>query len=155
MASAAPIRITPADSEQTQMAELYRLLIHSGTAALISPEGEQQSLPKSVYEMLVKVVEAMQEGKSIAIMPEQQQMTTQAAADFLGVSRQFLVRELEGGKMQFHYVGTHRRIYQRDLLQYRLQRIQDRRNSIERIARHAEELGDYDKFVSPDDNDGE
>lgn len=152
MAAAEAISISPADSEQPKMAELYRLLIHSGKAALIGPgpDCEQIDLPDSVYRTLVKVVENMQEGKAIAVMPLMQKMTTQAAADFLGVSRQFLVRELESSKIQFHYVGTHRRIYLKDLLEYREKRMHHRRASIERIARKEEELGDYDKFVPPD-----
>ena len=153
MASAETIRISPADSEQPQMAELYRLLIHSGTAALIGPgpDCEKIELPDSVYKTLLKVVENMQQGKAIAVMPLMQQMTTQAAANFLGVSRQFLVRELESGKIQFHYVGTHRRIYLKNLLEYRDSRMHDRRASIERMARKAKELGDYDKFIPPDE----
>jgi excisionase family DNA binding protein len=152
MAAAEPIRISPADSEQPKMAELYRMLVHSGKAALIgpAPDCKKIDLPDSVYQTLLKVVETMQEGKAIAVMPLMQQMTTQSAANFLGVSRQFLVRELEGGKIHFHYVGTHRRIYLRDLLEYKETRMHDRRGSIERMARKAEELGDYDKFVPPD-----
>lgn len=152
MAAAETIRISPADSEQPKMAELYRLLIHSGKAALIGPgpDCEKIDLPDSVYRTLLKVVETMQQGKAIAIMPLMQQMTTQAAANSLGVSRQFLVRELESGKIQFHYVGTHRRIYLKDLLEYRDTRMHDRRASIERMARKAEQLGDYDKFIPPD-----
>lgn len=152
MAAAETIPITPADSEQPKMAELYRLLIHSGKAALIGPgrDCERIELPDSVYQILLRVVETMQEGKAIAVVPLMQKMTTQAAANFLGVSRQFLVRELEGGKVQFHYVGTHRRIYLRDLLEYREKRMHARRGSIERMARKEEELGGYDKFVPPD-----
>jgi excisionase family DNA binding protein len=77
-------------------------------------------------------------------------MTTQSAANYLGISRQFLVREIEGGKIQFHYVGTHRRIYLKDILEYRETRMRNRRASIQRMARKAEELGDYDTFVPPD-----
>jgi excisionase family DNA binding protein len=137
------------------MAKLYRLLMHSGTAALIGPgpDCEKIDLPNSVYQILLKVVETMQEGKAIAVMPLMQQMTTQACADFLGVSRQFFVRELESGKIHFHYVGSHRRVYLKELLEYQDKRMHDRRDSIERMARKAEELGDYDKFVPPDEND--
>jgi excisionase family DNA binding protein len=152
MAVAETIRISPTDDEQPKMAELYRLLVHSGKAALIGPgpECEKIDLPDSVYQTLLKVVETMQEGKSIAVMPLMQQMTTQSAANYLGISRQFLVREIEGGKIQFHYVGTHRRIYLKDILEYRETRMRNRRASIQRMARKAEELGDYDTFVPPD-----
>jgi excisionase family DNA binding protein len=150
MAAAEPIRISqPVESEQPKMAELYRMLIHAGTAALIGPDNSQIDLPPSIYNTLVKVVETMQEGKSIAVVPLMEQMSSQAAADFLGVSRQFLVRELEAGKIPFHYAGTHRRIYLKDVLEYKTNRMHARRASIDRMAQQSEELGDYDTFIPP------
>lgn len=148
MAAAEQIRIQrPAESEQPKVAELYRMLIHAGTAALIGPDNSRIDLPKSIYDILVKVVETMQEGKAIAVVPLMEQLSTQAAADLLGVSRQFLVRELEARKIAFHYAGTHRRVYLKDVLDYQKERSQSRRASIDRMARQAEEDGDYDKFT--------
>jgi excisionase family DNA binding protein len=150
MAAAEPIRISqPVESEQPKMAELYRMLIQSGTAALVGPDNNRIDLPPSIYSALVKVVETMQEGKSIAVVPLMEQMSSQAAADFLGVSRQFLVRELEAGKLPFHYAGTHRRLYLKDVLEYRTSRMKSRRASIDRIAQQSQAMGDYDTFIPP------
>jgi len=46
---------------------------------------------------------------------------------------------------------THRRVFLKDLLDYKKQREQARRESITRIARQSEELGDYDKFIPPEE----
>ncbi|HKW25146.1 MAG TPA: excisionase family DNA-binding protein [Terriglobales bacterium] len=152
MAAAEPIRISrPIESEQPKVAELYRMLIHAGKAALIGPDNSRIDLPPSIYDTLVKILETMQEGKSIAVVPLMEQLSTQATADFLGVSRQFIVRELEAGKIQFHYAGTHRRIYLKDVLDYRAKRMHARRASIDRMAQKSEESGDYDRFVPPDE----
>jgi excisionase family DNA binding protein len=104
-------------------------------------------LPASVHEILARIVERMQEGNAIAVMPLMEELSTQAAADLLGVSRQFFVRECEAHKLPFHYTGTHRRVLLKDLLDHKKQREQARREAITRIARHSEELGDYDKFI--------
>jgi len=93
----------------------------------------------------------MQEGKSIAVLPIMEQLSTQAAADYLGVSRQFLVRELEAKKLPFHYAGTHRRVYFKDVLDYQKSRTKARRDSIDRMAQNAEESGDYDTFIPPNE----
>jgi excisionase family DNA binding protein len=85
------------------------------------------------------------------VLPLTEELTTQAAAGFLGVSRQFLVRECEAGKIRFHLTGTHRRVLLGDLLEYKRGRDHVRRQSIIRMARQAEELGDYDAFISPDE----
>ena len=58
----------------------------------------------------MRVVEKMQEGKAIAVMPLMEELSTQAADDLLGVSRQFFVRECEAHKLPFHYTGIHRRV---------------------------------------------
>jgi excisionase family DNA binding protein len=97
----------------------------------------------------MRVVEKMQEGKAVAVLPLMEELSTQAAADLLGVSRQFFVRECEAHKLSFHYTGTHRRVLLKDLLDYKSRREQARRESIVRIARQSEELGDYDKFIPP------
>ncbi len=55
-------------------------------------------LPEEVYRILAGVVEALREGKVITIVPQTQRLTTQEAADFLGVSRPTLVKLLEQGK---------------------------------------------------------
>ena len=45
-------------------------------------------------------------------------MTTQEAAEFLNVSRPFLIRQLKSGGLPYRLVGKHRRIRCDDLLDY-------------------------------------
>ena len=78
------------------------------------------------------------------IVPSTQEMTTQSAADLLGVSRQYVVQLLEEGKIPFHKVGTHRRIAMKDVLVFRRQRDERRRAMLGEIAREAVEDGTYD-----------
>jgi excisionase family DNA binding protein len=147
-----PIRISPADdAEKEQVRKLYRMLILEGSAALVGPDNSKIELPPSIYDVLVKVVEQMQEGKTIGLMPVMEELSTQAAADMLGMSRQFLVRELEAGKIRFHRTGAHRRVYFKDVLDYKKQRQEQRDSAIDRIAQKSEELGVYDKFIPPDE----
>lgn len=141
----------PQEAEQQQAAKVYRMLIHSGSACLIGPDNSKLELPPSVYKILVQVVENMQEGKPIAVVPFMEEMSTQAAADMLGVSRQFLVKELEAKKIPFHRAGSHRRIYLKDILEYKNHRQINRAGSIDRMAKAAEAAGIYDKFIPPEE----
>jgi excisionase family DNA binding protein len=51
---------------------------------------------------------------------EERQFSPKEASLFLGMSRTFLVRQvLERGELKFHMVGTHKRIYGRDLAAYK------------------------------------
>lgn len=139
------------EAEQQQAAKVYRMLIHNGTACLVGPDNSKLELPPSVYKILVQVVESMQEGKPIAVVPFMEEMSTQAAADMLGISRQFLVKELEAKKIPFHRAGSHRRIYLKDILDYKKQRQVNRAGSIGRMAKEAEAAGVYDKFIPPEE----
>ena len=132
---AIPIRLENEEEAQV-VRQLYRMLIHDGTAALVGPDNSKIALPPTIYKVLVAIMKDMQEGKSIGLIPVMEELSTQAAADMLGVSRQFLVNELEAGKLAFHRTGTHRKMYLKDLLAYQEQRGMNRKDAIRRIARH-------------------
>jgi excisionase family DNA binding protein len=66
------------------------------------------------------------------------------AARMLSVSRQFLVQILEQGQIPFHRTGTHRRVYTRDLLAYRVTRDAERRKAWDDLVLAEWEDGTYD-----------
>ncbi|MFO1452930.1 MAG: helix-turn-helix domain-containing protein [Lysobacterales bacterium] len=74
-------------------------------------------------------------------MPIHAELTTQQAADFLGVSRPHLVGLVDAGQIPHHKVGTHRRIYFRDLMEYRRERSGQSRAALDALAQQAQELG--------------
>jgi excisionase family DNA binding protein len=111
--------------------------------ALVDERGERTELPKPVYELLVKVASALQEGKVITLVPETQELTTQAAANLLGVSRPHVVKLIEDGQLPCHKVGAHRRIRMKDLLAFQRLRDQSRREALDEMARRAQEAGLY------------
>jgi excisionase family DNA binding protein len=137
----------PEEAEKQQVAKVYRMLIHTGSACLVGPDNSKFELPPSIYNALVKIVENLQEGKAIALLPLMEELSTGAAADMLGVSRQFLVKELEAGKISFRRVVGHRRIYLRDLLDYKKDRETNRAQAIDCMLQLSEEAGIYGKFI--------
>jgi len=137
------------EKEEKQIREM-RQLVQQGGAKLVAPDGRQIEIPKPVHDLLLAILKNLQTGKAISIVPEHQQLTTQRAADILGVSRPFLVGLLEGGQIPFHMVGSHRRIYLRDLLDYKRQRDQARHQAVNNMARAEMEAGTYDSVVLPD-----
>lgn len=137
----------PQEAEQRQVAKVYKLLLKTKTACLVGPNNSKLELPPSVYKILVQILQNIQEGKRIAIVPFTEELSTQAAANILGISRQFLVKELEAGKISFHRAGSHRRICLKDVLEYKNQRQIARAESIGRMARMSEEAGVYDRFI--------
>jgi excisionase family DNA binding protein len=144
--------ITLPHSQEKQVSELHKLLQKAGSARLVGKGGEPTiELPDAIYGMLLQILSLMRDGKAVSIVPVTQELTTQQAAELLGVSRPFLVKQLETGNIRFHNAGTHRRVYLKDLLEYKQHRDEDRHAALDRMAREAEEAGLYDKVILPDE----
>ena len=145
-----PITLPP--SQEEQVGELHDLLQKEGSARLMGPGGEPSlELPHAIFRLLMEIVELMQQGKAISIVPVTQELTTQQAAEMLGVSRPFLVKLVERGEIPFHPAGTHRRVYLTDLMQYKRKRDQLRHEAINRMAQEAVDAGDYDEVLLPEE----
>lgn len=142
-----PLAISPLD--QKQVLDLY-LKIQRSRAKLVGPDGKTQNLPASLYEFLVKLIADLCEGQTVAIVQSDAQLTTVEGARMLGVSRQFLVKVLERGEIPYHMVGTHRRIYVRDLLAYKAKRDSERRRILDDLTQAEAGDGLYD-LEPPDD----
>jgi len=71
------------------------------------------------------------------------EMTTQEAADLLNVSRQYLVRLVEEGKLVCRKVGGHRRLKRGDVLAFKEQRDRERKRSLASLAELTEDLAGY------------
>lgn len=142
------------DSDERQIRELHRML-QLGSPALVGADGERLELPNAVYRLLKDIVRNMQLGRAIVLIPENQQLTTQRAADLLGVSRPHFIKLLEAGDLPYHKVGSHRRIYLKDLIAYQKRRDSERKAALDRIAREAFESGLYDRTGIPEGGEDE
>ena len=75
-----------------QLLDLARFVEgHTEPGLLLGPDGEQVPLPAEVYRVLRQVVEVMRQGKATLVAPQGLLLTTQEAADFLGVDRKSVV----------------------------------------------------------------
>jgi excisionase family DNA binding protein len=78
---------------------------------------------------------------------QQSAITTQRAADILGVSRPFLIKQFDAGLMAHHQVGNQRRDYLRDVPAFVKKRDQKRLATLDRLSRDAFEAGLYERNV--------
>lgn len=146
-----PIYKIPLESimAQKQEAESIRQLEHilslqDSQAKLVGADGKAITIPESVYQVLRQVVHAMALGQAISIAPQEQEMTTQQAADILNVSRPYLIKLLEQGEIPCIKVGTHRRIRHQDLVTYKQQRDTKRSNLLDDLIQESQDMGFYE-----------
>jgi excisionase family DNA binding protein len=135
----------PSEEDRKIAAESSRqlaALIGTGEKAQLRLiEGDEViTVPVSAMRMLVDILAHMAEGEAMVLIPQDAELTTQQAADFLNVSRPFFVKLLEAGKLDFHKVGSHRRVYFRDLIAYKQQSMGDRRKALDELTKQAQEL---------------
>ncbi len=118
----------------------------AGPAAIVGPDGQAVSLPSEAFRVLVEVAHAMRAGKAITVAPVDQLLTTQEAADFLGISRPTLVRLLENGEIPFERpgAGRHRRVRLDDVLTYQSGKRARRRTELDGLTREAADAGLYE-----------
>jgi excisionase family DNA binding protein len=149
MTVAAKKPISLPKTEQQQVQDLEKLL-RRGVPALISPGGERIELPGTVVEVLRTAVGFMSHGQTVTLIPGNQAITTQRAADILGMSRPFFIKQLESGLMAHHRIGNQRRVYLRDVLEFAKRRDKKRLAALDMLARDAFEAGLYERNVFPE-----
>ena len=111
------------------------------TLSVASAHGrETVQLPPSVGALLLQILEDMAAGSAVAVLRRDAELTTQQAADYLNVSRPFLVGLLEAGDIPFRKVGTHRRMRFEDVRRYKHTADAARRSALDELAADAQEL---------------
>jgi excisionase family DNA binding protein len=144
-----PVPAVPTDEESRLAREAGRRLAshlkghHPFQMQIVegNAPGDVVAIPASALRLLVRVLAEMAQGNAVTLVPVHAELTTQEAAEFLNVSRPFLVRLLEEGRIPFHRVGTHRRVRFQDLMAYKRQVDAARMITLSELAAEAQELG--------------
>ncbi|WP_174189140.1 helix-turn-helix domain-containing protein [Nocardia barduliensis] len=97
-------------------------------------ERDRIELPPEVHEALVQVVTAMQAGKAVTVAPRSMTLTSQQAADLLGISRPTVIKLIERGELPAERIGSRHRLRLHDVLEYQQARKLRQYEAIEATA---------------------
>ena len=101
---------------------------------------EKIKLPKPVLYLLIEILDEVAKGNAVNLTPVHAELTTQEAADILHVSRPYLVKLLEQGKMPFHKVGTWRRVLYQDVMNYKQKITEERLKVLGKLTSQAQDM---------------
>ncbi len=148
--------VTPTQEESSiareSSRELAQVLRQSETGGELhvrfgTGKGRRQTdikLPPSAVRLLAGALQQMAEGHGVLLLPVEAELTTQQAANLLRISRPFLIKLLDQGKLPYRRVGAHRRILAHDVLHYAAVERARREQVMRELARETQRLGLYE-----------
>lgn len=93
--------------------------VKTAQAALEQPESMKLAdLPAGISQLLREALTEMERGHAIRVLPVATELSTQEAADILGISRPTMARLLDAGYLPSWKVGTHRRVRLEDVMAF-------------------------------------
>jgi excisionase family DNA binding protein len=98
------------------------------------------ALPPSATKLIIEGLAELAKGHDVRLLSVHAELTTQEAAELLNLSRQYVVRLLDDGKIPSHKVGTHRRVRVADVIAYKQTLDTDRRDALNKLVAEAQDL---------------
>jgi excisionase family DNA binding protein len=132
------------EEERRSLRDQLREVRSAGDPDRIRLEGEEGGaidLPAGIAEVLLGALGDLAEGRAVSIAGAEEELTTREAAELLNVSRPHLTKLLKEGEIPSHKVGSHHRIYRRDVLAYRAQRREESEEAMQKLTEESQKLG--------------
>jgi excisionase family DNA binding protein len=116
-------------------------MVSNSPLQLVDRDGATIEISPALLAALQQLVRIMAIGKSAVILPYEQYLSCQAAAELLGISRPYLYRLLDEGVISCFKVGSHRRLRFEDVIDYKLNRSSERHQALLELAALSKKLG--------------
>lgn len=130
--------------ESSRRLASHKLGRQSSVRIQILDDGEKSetvAVPASALRLLLHLLTEMSQGNAVTLIPNHAELTTQQAADLLNVSRPYLVKLLDEGKIPCRTVGKYRRVRFDDLMTYKRKDDEARAKVLNQLTAEAQELG--------------
>ncbi|MEO6853948.1 MAG: helix-turn-helix domain-containing protein [Rhodoferax sp.] len=122
-------------------ADHINIILDMGGASNTKDETPVLKLPPRALRFFVDVLRQMAKQEPMLLVPQKHELTTQEAANFLNVSRPFVIKEIEANRLACRKVNRHRRIEFEELRRYQAAQQQQSEQSLQDLTKLSEELG--------------
>ncbi len=145
------------DIDQTIVSDQERATARAALQALDQHAGDKTELrmqlseagreittldvPPSAVPLIRALLKELGAGRGVTVIADDAEITTQQAAELLGVSRPYLVGLIDKGVLPARKVGPRRRLLIADVLAYRAETKAKRREALRELAALDQELG--------------
>jgi excisionase family DNA binding protein len=108
---------------------------------MVDADGHHIAIPAAIAEIMAQAAGLLADGYRVTVLPDDEYLTTQTAADRLHVSRQYVVRLIDQAVLPSTKVGSHRRVRANDVAAYKADRDARRDAALDRLAALSEDAG--------------
>lgn len=127
-------------TERRQATEVLDALKGHPERLVVDSEPDRHPLPADLAAIISRVVEVMANGGTITIGSLPEELSTNVAAEQLGVSRPTLMKMIHAGEIPAHKVGTHHRLKATDVLAAKRARLERQRRAFDELRQVEDEL---------------
>ncbi len=137
-----PEAVTLASHALKEIGEVAKEPPERVTFALVDPplENVQITITGTMLAFMVKLFDAVSRGEPVTLLPQEAELSTQEAATLLNVSRPYLVKLLDHGRIPSRKVGVYRRVKAQDVMRYQEEERKRQEQLLDALAKEAQEL---------------
>ena len=121
--------------------------LRSAVDKMLGELSESSPVPQAAREAFFRLLEVLESSSEVTVLPATKLMSTQQAADLLGVSRMTVVRLIDRGELATEGGGVHRRIAASELARYHAVTAARRRVALDELAHEIDENTPPDHVV--------
>lgn len=131
--------ILPTPKTMAHAKELLKHLQDERVSFALVSEDISIPLNEELFDLFREILIDLAQNKPVGLTPLNHELTTFQAANFLNVSRPYVIKLIDEGKLKCRMVGTHRRIRLEELLLYRENTDAKSHKAREELAKLAQE----------------
>lgn len=106
---------------------------HEFDGLLLVFNGQEHRLPESLEKLVLHVIVSAANGGAVTVRTMPDELTTTVAAEMIGVSRPTLMKLIASGEIGARDVGSHKRLKAREVLEFRVKKLERQRNSFREL----------------------